>query len=232
MAAKTDTTAKPRIPLSRDRVLGAAVRLADEHGIDSVSMRKVGQELGVEAMSLYNHVANKEEILDGMVDIVMREIEDGLGGFNVPSGDWKEAMRHRILTARKVMLRHRWAPGVLETRTIMSPIMMRYADSLLGILLEGGFSYDQGHHAMHALGSRMLGFAQELFEPEDADQANKDTTAMMTRMADQLPYMTGMMMEITHDDPDSTLGFCDYQAEFEFVLDLILNGLDRLRNTA
>ncbi len=234
MATQTDAPAQPRIPLTRDRVLRAAVDLADSGGIDAVSMRKVGQQLGVEAMSLYNHVANKEEILDGMIEIVMGEIEAASGGFDVPEdgAGWKAAMRARILTAREAMLRHPWAPSVLETRTAMSPLMLRYADSLLGILREGGFSYDLGHHAMHALGSRMLGFTQELFEPENKEQADEEAEAMLAKMAVQLPYITGMVMEVAHDDPDSTLGWCDDQSEFEFGLDLILEGLERIRDTA
>ena len=232
MATQTDALPEARVPLTRDRILRAAVDLADRVGFESVSMRKVGQELGVEAMSLYNHVANKEEILDGMIELILGEIEDDLGGFAVQTdgADWKAAMRHRILSAREVMLRHPWAPRLIESRTAMSPIMMRYADTLLGILREGGFSYDLAHHAMHVLGSRMLGFAQELFEPEDKDQADVDADRMLRQMASQVPYIAGMMMEIAHDQPDSTLGWCDDQTEFEFGLDLILDGLDRLRD--
>jgi hypothetical protein len=109
---------------------------------------------------------------------------------------------------------------------------MRYFDALLGLLREGGFSYDLAHHAMHALGSRSLGFAQELFEPDDEDDGEEDATVMLEQMTDQFPYMVAMMIEVAHDDPDSTLGWCDDQTEFEFGLDLILDGLDRLRATA
>ena len=227
----TQAEAKPRIPLSRERVLAAAVELADEEGIEALSMRRLGQALGVQAMSLYNHVANKDEILDGVVDTVMGELEDELGGFDVPAGDWKPNLRARILAARRVMLRHKWAPGVIETRTTISPLMMRYFDGLLGIMIEGGFTYDLGHHAMHAFGSRALGFDQELFEPDDdVAQTESEVEAMMEQMADQLPYATAMLMEISHDDPeDETLGWCDDQTEFEFALDLVLDGLERRR---
>lgn len=226
MAPKTKS--KARTPLSRDRVLGAAVKLADDAGIESVTMRKLAGELGVEAMSLYYHVANKEELLDGMVDAIVGEIEQDCGGFAVPEDvEWKAAMRKRVLTARAVMIRHPWAPGVLETRTNMSAAMVRYFDTLLGIMVEGGFSYDIGHHAMHALGSRALGFNQELFVP-DSDSQEEQNEEMLAQMAEQLPYLMGMMQEIVHDDPDSTLGWCDSQTEFEFGLDLILDGLDRL----
>ena len=234
MVTETDPVAQPRIPLSKERVLRAAIKVADEGGIESLTMRKLAKELGVEAMSLYHHVANKEAVLDGVVDAIVHEIAETLGGLDVPSNgaDWKTALRRRILTAREVMLRHPWAPGVLETRTTMSFAMMRYFDTLLGILRQGGFSYDLGHQAMHALGSRSLGFTREMFQPDDEDQAEEDVTVMLEQMADQLPHIVGMMMEIAHDDPDSKLGWCDYQTEFEFALDLILDGLERLRQEA
>jgi hypothetical protein len=106
---------------------------------------------------------------------------------------------------------------------------MRYFDGVLGVFRGGGFSYDLAHHAMHALGSRALGFTQELFEPDNEADGDEDVTVLLEQMADQFPYLTEMMMEVSHDDPDSTLGWCDDQFEFEFGLDLILDGLDRLR---
>jgi AcrR family transcriptional regulator len=229
MVTEQDATAKARIPLSKDRVLRAAVELADADGIEAVTMRKLAAELGVEAMSLYYHVANKEQLLDGMVDVVISEIEDECGGFAVPGDvDWKVALRKRIMTARAVMLLHRWAPEVLETRTNMSARMVRYFDTVLGIMIEGGFSYDLGHHAMHALGSRVLGFNQELFKP-DSDRHEEESNEMLAAMAEQLPYIVTMMQEIVHEDPESTLGYCDDQTEFEFGIDLMLDGLERLR---
>lgn len=228
MATQTEPTAQPRVPLSKGRVLDAAVKLADDAGIESVTMRKLAAAVGVEAMSLYYHVANKEELLDGMVDVILGEIEDNCGGFAVPDGvGWKTALRKRILTARAVMLRHPWAPAILETRTTMSPRMVRYFDTLLGIMVQGGFSYDLGHHAMHALGSRAIGFNQELFVPTNESQEDQNDE-LLAQMAEQLPYLIGMMQEIVHDDPESTLGWCDDQTEFEFALDLILDGLERV----
>jgi len=222
------TEPTPRVPLTKDRVLRAAIGLADESGIKTVTMRKLAGELDVEAMSLYYYVANKEELLNGMVDAVVGEIEADCGGFTVPTrnGSWKATLRKRILAARAVMLRHPWAPAVLETRTTMSPRMMRYFDTLLGILLQGGFSYDLGHHAMHALGSRALGFNQELFVPDDEGQGEQNDETLAA-MAQHLPHIIGMLEAVAHDDPDSTLGWCDDQTEFEFGLDLILDGLER-----
>jgi len=231
MVSETDTSAEPRTPLSKDRVLEAAVSLADAQGIDALTMRNLAAELGVEAMSLYYHVANKEALLNGAVDAVIVEIEQELGGFDIVPGetDWMAALRTRILTARTVMLRHPWAPEVIETRTTMTPDLLRYMDTLLGILIEGGFSNDLGHHAMHALGSRALGFNQELFAPDDPSEPDEQASAMLQDLAPQLPYIIGMLAEVVHDDPDSTLGWCDDQSEFEFGLDLIINGLEARR---
>ncbi|HEY8113470.1 MAG TPA: TetR/AcrR family transcriptional regulator C-terminal domain-containing protein, partial [Actinomycetes bacterium] len=149
-------------------------------------------------------------------------------GIPARGADWKKAVRQRILSAREVLLRHRWAPGVFETRTTTSLAVLRYHDGLVGLMRDGGFSYDLIHHALHALGSRALGFSQELFDPGDGSGGEEADAALET-MADQLPYLVGMMAEIAHDDPDTTLGWCDDQTEFEFGLDVILDGLDRLR---
>jgi AcrR family transcriptional regulator len=232
MALRTDATAEqPRVPLSRRRVLAVAVEIADRDGLDPLTMRRLAQELGVEAMSLYHHVANKEAILDGLVEVVMGEIQDAVNGVEAPApeDDWRAALRSQILAARQVLLRHRWAPRVLETRTTMSPAVIGYFDGVLGILRAGGFSYDLAHHSLHALGSRALGFTQELFEPDDPNAGDADATAMIEQMADRFPHIVGMLAEVAHDDADTTLGWCDDQFEFEFGLDLILEGLQRRR---
>ncbi|WP_199853187.1 TetR/AcrR family transcriptional regulator C-terminal domain-containing protein [Plantactinospora sp. BC1] len=223
---------EPRIPLSRERVLRAAVSIADSGGIESLTMRRLAEHLGAEAMSLYYHVTNKEDVLDGVVDVIATEINEVVDRIDVPAGGagWKKAVRQRILAAREVLLRHWWAPGVFETRTTTSMAVLHYYDALLGLLREGGFSYDLAHHAMHALGSRALGFSQELFDPNGGGDG--DPAAGLAELAEQLPHLVGMLSEIAHDDPDSTLGWCDDQAEFEFGLDLILDGLDRLRERA
>ena len=218
-------SSEPRIPLSRDRVLRAAVAIADADGLESVTMRRIGVALGAEAMSLYYHVANKAALLDGIVELVMTEINDAVDQIDLPAADWKQAMRRRILSARDVILRHPWAPRLFETRT--SPAVVVYHDRLVGLMHAGGLSYDLAHHALHALGSRALGFSQELFDPSAGAGAVSDR--MLADLADQLPNLVGMLSEVAHDDPDSTLGWCDDQAEFEFSLDLILDGLDRLR---
>jgi AcrR family transcriptional regulator len=221
-AGQAEPKAEPRRPLSRDRVLRGAIELADERGIESVTMRTLAQQLGVEAMSLYNHVANKGEILDGMVDTVMDEINDATSGIG---GDWKTAMRRRILAAREILLRHPWAPAALVSRTGDSLPLMRYYESLIGLFRDGGFSYDLIHHALHALGSRALGFTQE---PFDDSQPVPDPSALARQLAAEYPNTAALLEGVTHD-ADTTLGWCDDQFEFEFALDLLLDGLDRRR---
>jgi AcrR family transcriptional regulator len=224
---------EPRIPLSRERVLRAAIKVADEGGIESLTMRRLAEELGAEAMSLYYHVANKDEVFDGIVDVIAGEINDVVDRIDMSAkgADWKKAVRQRILSAREVFLRHPWAPRVVESRTNTSPAILHYFDTLVGLMRDGGFSYDLIHHSLHALGSRALGFSQELFDP-GSGSGDADADAAMASMAAQLPYLVGMMMEVAHDDPASTLGWCDDQTEFEFGLDVILDGLDRLRERA
>jgi AcrR family transcriptional regulator len=233
VATRTEPSTAPRIPLSRERVLQAAVKVADEHGIRAVTMRRLADELGAEAMSLYYHVANKEEVLDGIVDVITGEINDAVAKIDLPSkgSAWKAAVRQRILTARRVFLRHPWAPQVFESRTNVNFAVLQYHDGLIALMRQGGFSYDLIHHAMHALGSRALGFTQELFDPGDQSSGDQ-SDAELAALADQLPHLAGMLAEVAHDDPDSTLGWCDDQTEFEFGLDVILDGLDRLRKKA
>lgn len=213
----------PRVPLNRERVVTAAVRLADESGLEVLSMRSLAQELGVVPMALYKHVANKEELLDEMIDAMVREIDPLLEGV-----DWKRAMRHRILSARKALLRHPWAPHVIESRTHASPIVLDYMNSLIGIFLEAGFSTDLTHHAMHAIGSRMWGFIQEVFptpsQPSDPDSL----AAMFAHYSVRYPHIIKMAMAANHTNSKSIVTGCDDQFEFEFALDVLLDGFERL----
>ena len=211
-------------------MLRAAIEVADSSGIESLTMRRLAEELGAEAMSLYYYVASKEDLLDGIADAVVAEINDVVAAIDAPSAgaSWKTAVRRRILAAREVLLRHRWAPRVLETRTSASLAVLRYYDGLLRLMRDGGFSYDLIHHALHALGSRALGFSQELIDPS-AGADDQEAAAALETMASQIPHLVAMLTEVAHDDPDSTLGWCDDQTEFEFGLDLILDGLDKMR---
>ncbi len=210
-----------------------AVELADRAGIDELTMRNLAQSFGVEAMSLYHHVDSKSALLDGAIEIVIGEILDAVAALEVlpPEDDWKGALRQRILAARDVLLRHPWAPAVIERRTMMSPAIIYYYEGVLEILVRGGFSYDLAHHALHALGSRCLGFSQELFQPADA-AGEEATDELVEEMAAKLPHLFGMMAEISHDDPGSTIGWCNDQSEFEFGIDVLLDGLDRAKARA
>jgi AcrR family transcriptional regulator len=209
--------------LSKQRVLRAAVALADAGGVEALSMRKLAQQLGVVPMALYKHVANKDELLDGMVDVVVSEIDPPLSGT-----DWKTAIRRRVLSARSALLRHPWASRVIESRATATPTVLRYMDSMIGIFRAGGFSIDLTHHAMHAMGSRLLGFSQELFD-DTADIGPEMQADMLRDLADGYPSITELVMAITHDEGSVVGQGCDDQ--FEFALDLMLDGLARLQDT-
>ncbi|AXJ08614.1 TetR/AcrR family transcriptional regulator [Arthrobacter sp. PM3] len=217
-----------RIPLSRDRVLRAAVALADEVGIEALSMRRLAQELGVVPMALYKHVAGKEELLDAMVDALVSEIDPP-----VPGAGWRDAVRLRVLSARAALLRHPWARQVLESRTNKTPAVLGYMDSFIGMFLAGGFSVDLTHHVMHALGSRMWGFTQELFDDaaasaeQPADFPPEAQAAMLREMAERYPNILKVAAASAHEDSVVGRG-CDDQFEFEFALDLLLAGFERL----
>jgi AcrR family transcriptional regulator len=209
----------PRTPLSRERVLRSAVALADAHGIESLTMRRLGQELSVEAMSLYKHVANKSDLLDGMTDAVFGEIE------LPPAGTpWRAAMRDRALSARAALNRHPWATGLMSSRTSPGPATLRHHDSVIGLLRGGGFSVALAAHAFSAIDSYVYGFAlQEAALPFDtAEETAQVASGIFAGMsAEEYPHFT----ELTVDHVLQP-GY-DYADEFEFGLDLILDGLER-----
>lgn len=225
MATEIDPTAKPRVPLTRQRVFEAAVAYADEHGIDELSMRKLGQELGVEAMSLYHHVKNKNEILDGMVDTIAQEIH-----ITEPEGDWQTALRNQILAAREAVRRHPWFPMVIESRDQMSLPIVRYFDSVAGIMLSGGLSVELMHHGVHALGSRVLGFTKELYDDKsEGGMSAEEEREMFEHMRPLVPNIAKIMDEIQHQEETIVGSGCDDDVEFIFALDLVLEGLERIR---
>ncbi len=210
-------------------MLEAAVALADAAGAEAVSMRRLAQELGVVPMALYKHVANKDELLDGMVDVVLTEIE--------PADDappWKDAVRRRVLSARRAVLRHPWARQAIESRTHRTPVVLAYMDSLAGAFRRGGFSADLTHHAMHALGNRIWGFSPELFDEGPAADAAPPTPeqqqAMAAEFAQKYPHILEIAVAATQGDLSGVGQGCDEQFEFEFALDLLLDGFDRLRD--
>jgi len=218
-----------RTPLSRERVLRAAVVLADGVGIEALSMRRLAQELGVVPMALYKHVANKEELLAGMVDVVVGEIDPPVGG-----ADWQQAVRQRVLSARRVLLRHPWAPRVIESRTSPTPTVLGYLDSMIGTFRGGGLSADLTHHVMHAMGSRLLGFSQELFDdapspdPKAAPADPEAQAAALRESAQRFPHIAEIAAAAAHDEESVVGRRCDDQFEFEFALDLLLDGFERL----
>lgn len=208
--------------LSRERVLSAAVGLADHSGLEAISMRKLAQTLGVVPMALYKHVANKDELLAGLVDAVVGEIEPAREG-----PDWVANVRRRILCAREVMLRHPWARRVMEAQAAPTPMVLAYMDSTIRMFLAGGLSADLVHHVMHALGSRIFGFTQELYETDPGDAVELAPEAAAA-MAAAFPGIVAVATSRPHD-PESVVGAgCDDQFEFEFGIDLMLAGVERL----
>jgi AcrR family transcriptional regulator len=200
--------------------MAAAIELADRDGIESISMRKLAQELGVEAMSLYTHVRSKNDLLDGMADAVISQIP-----VNAESADWKTSLRALALAARSVILRHPWAPRAVEAQTAPGPAALQYVNVVLGILREGGFSIAQTHHALHILGSRLLGFSQALFD-DSGDLEPQAAAALASALGETHPHVVEMALAVTHG---GALGRCDDDAEFEFALDFILDGLARMQ---
>jgi AcrR family transcriptional regulator len=213
-----------RPSLTRAGVLDAAVRLADRDGIDGLSMRRLGQELGVEAMALYRHVRNKDELLDAAVEAVIAEIPPP----ETATGDWKASVRTRAMAARLVMLRHPWAPPVIVGRSTVGPALLAHLDGVMGDLRAGGFSVPMAHHALHVLGSRVLGFTQDPFDDAADPRPDPATAAAQARaLAVHYPNLGELALAVSHE---GGLGGCDDDVEFAFGLDLILDGLDRRRS--
>jgi AcrR family transcriptional regulator len=218
MSSSTAGTQPPRIPLTRERVLHAAVALADASGSESLSMRKLGEAVGVEAMSLYHHVANKEDLLDGMIDVVFGEIDLSFCG-----EDWKTAMRQRGISARRVLSRHGWAIGFMESRISPGPATLRHHDAVIGCLRDAGFSIELAAHAFSVLDSYIYGFALQerslpFPTPEETAELAQDILAGIP--ADTYPHLAELTTQHVLRP-----GY-DYGDEFEFGLDLILDGLE------
>ncbi len=223
MVDQCEQSAEPRVPLSRERILRAAIDLADKGGVEALSMRKLGQELQVEAMSLYNHVANKDDILDGIVDLVFSEIA-------VPSDrtNWKAAMRQRALSARDALLRHPWATSLMQSRTKPGPATLRHHDAVIGSLREAGFTIDMAAHAFSVMDGYIYGFAlQQVNLPSHTSEEATELAGNILQQlpAAEYPHLAEMIVEHALKP-----GY-DYADEFAFGLDLILDGLERLRGT-
>lgn len=221
-AKTTHSRTKRRAPLSRERVLRTAMTLADERGLAELTMRKLAKELGVEAMSLYNHVAGKDDLLDGMIDLVFSEIEPPAAG-----GDWQAELRGRAVSTRAALLRHRWAVGEMEGRADHGPSNLRVHDAVLGCLRAAGFSIEMTVHAMSVQDAYIYGFA--LQQTDMASQTPEDFAAsaqrQMVAYADALADYPNLVEVV--GGHVAQVGY-DYEAEFLFGLDLILAGLRRL----
>ena len=221
VATQAKRAAKRHAALTRERVLRAAISLADRDGIESLSMRKLGQELGVEAMSLYNHVRNKVDMLDGMVDLVFSEIDLPANGV-----DWRVAMRKRAISARQALLRHPWAIGLMESRAAPGPATLRHHDAVLGSLRKAGFSVDLAAHAYSILDGYIYGFTlTELTLPfRNSEVAEVAENIMEGFRPGEYPYLAEMAV-----DRATKPGY-NYGDEFEYGLDLILDGIMRARD--
>jgi AcrR family transcriptional regulator len=222
-ANETTTPAQPRVPLTRDRALSAAVALADAEGIGSLTMRKLARALGVEAMSLYYHVANKDDILDGMVEIVFGEIE-------LPSEntDWKIAMRQRAISVRAALMRHPWAISIMQSRTSPGPATLRHHDAVLGCCRHAGFSVAMAAHAFSLIDSYIYGFVlQEVNLPfsEGDDLEELIGTMMDHRSAADYPHLAELTTEIVLQP-----GYA-YGNEFDYGLGAILDSLETAART-
>ena len=222
MAKRTGAKTEARIPLNRERVLSAAIALADASGIESLSMRKLAERLGVEAMSLYNHIANKNDLLEGIVEAAAGEIVTPADDV-----DWKKAIHEVAISAHETLLRHPWASG-LWMGTTPGPARMRYGDSLLGAFRGAGFSKDLTYHAYHIVESYVLGFTTQVLNFRSVDESQfEDVVAAFIRgdYAEEFPHFTEHALQ--HMEPHD-----DGVNAVELGLDLILDGLERLRDAA
>ena len=218
MSTQTTEPAQRRAPLSRERVLQTALGLADQGGLEALTMRKLGQELGVEAMAMYHYFANRDQIVDGIVDLVFGEIE-----LPADDGDWKAAMRRRAISLRDVLLRHRWAIGLMESRRNGGPANLRHHDAVIGSLRAGGMGIPMAAHACSLLDSYIYGFAlTKMTLPFDTGDEIAEVAKGLRRSFDLSEYphfleMIGHAMEPGYD----------YGDEFEYGLEVVLDGLER-----
>jgi AcrR family transcriptional regulator len=219
MSERVTESREDRAPLSRERVLRGAVSVADASGIGSLTMRSLARELGVKPMSLYYYVANKDEILDGIVDVVFGEIE-----LPSPGGDWRSEMRRRATSARSVLRRHPWAIGLMESRALPGPATLRHHDATIGTLRGAGFSVQMTAHAYALIDSYVYGFAlQEAALPFKGPETVAEVAEPIARQmpAGEYPHFTEMVSELI-----LTPGY-DFGNEFEFGLAVILDALTR-----
>ena len=224
MPTEATSTSEPRVPLSRDRVLLSAVAIADRDGLESLTMRRLAESLGVEAMSLYYHVDNKDDILDGMVDIAFAEID-------MPSDvpEWIDAMRRRANSVRDVLKRHPWAIKLMQSRTNPGPATLEHHDAVLGMLRTSGFGIEMTAHAISVMDAYIYGFVlQEMSLPFDTFEEVEEIAGAILEAfpTDAYPHLAELTVEHVLQP-----GYA-YSNEFAFGLDMILDGLDQARATS
>jgi AcrR family transcriptional regulator len=209
----------PREPLDTTRIVDAAIDLADRQGLDAVSMRRLGELLGVTPMALYKHIAGREQLIDAMVDRVV-------AGIAMPeaSDEWREAVRTRVMAARAALRSHPWSQQAIETRTLASPTVLAYMDSLMAMMLAGGLSADLVHYAMHALSVRMWGITRDVLPTPRMPDDPAQRAAALAGFATEYPAIIRMATTASHAGAD-----CDDDAEFAFALELLLDGVERRR---
>jgi AcrR family transcriptional regulator len=214
MASSTES----RLPLSRERILQAALALVDEGGLESLTMRKLGQTLGFEAMSLYNHVANKDDVVDGILDLVLAETEPPS-----PAGEWASAIRESAISVHDALRRHPWSCTLLMSPARIRPARLRYMDLLLQRLRDAGFSAESTYHAYHVLDGHILGFS--LWETSHtytaAEIASFEESFAQTISVESLPFLHEHAQQHFSDGPHREV------RAFEVGLDLILDGLEK-----
>ena len=220
-------TTRSSARLSREGIVAAAVALADREGLDGMSMRRLAQQLGADPMSIYYHLKDKNALVEAMADAVVAEIAPVPP---VPGEPWTDRLRAIIMAARHAMLRHPWAAGLLAGRPAPTPATIDHVERVLAALREGGCSVALSHHALHLLGSRLLGFSQDLFDDSPAVRpAPEVAAAQAAAWATSHPHVAELAGAVTHE---GALGGCDDDAEFAFALDVLLEGLERRRVAA
>ena len=214
MAKKTNGGARSQ-RLTRERILRAAIAMADREGVDAITMRGLGSELGVEGMALYRHFANKDELIESMIDLLVGDITAPPAG-----GPWRSAIRAQALSAREVFGARRWAQRLLATRLVLGPGTLGHIEAVTRVLRDAGFSYRLQHNTMHVLGARIFGFTQEPFDDALTPEAVRRFVALIR--AGDYPAMKDALPHVRHEA----------DAEFEFGLDLVLDALERARRSA
>ena len=210
---------RPR--LDRAKVLAEAIFLANAEGLDALSMRALATRMGVVPMALYKHVADKDDLIGGMVDAVVASYPDPPA-----AGSWRERVRSRILAAHATATVHPWLSRAIETRTRRTETIFGHMNAVAGDFIDGGFSPDLTHYAMHALGTRIWGFSREAFDDADAPTLrDADQPSVVAYMTENFPHVVAIAMDSAARNPT---GSCDEQAEFEFTLDLLLDAFERL----